>query len=151
MEGDDRGSDMWNLQLRIGVPELLFVGSLAVVAGLAVLFVVEWPIALVPAATYGLTSVAAYAAYRQHAREQVRAAETERAVSFRVIDNRGVCPAGRREGDLITVTGGATDLFVCEEARAVLRMAASERYNGREWCCPVNEHLLVFKREKSVA
>lgn len=142
---------MWNLQLRIGVPEMLFVGSLVFLTGLAVLFVVEWPVALIPAATYGITSVAVYALYRQHAREQVRAAEAERAVSFRVIETRGVCPVGRHEGDLITVTGGKTDPFVCEEARAVLRMAASERYDGREWCCPVYEHLLVFKKEQAAA
>ena len=72
-------------------------------------------------------------------------------MAFRVIGSRGTCPVGRREGDLITVTGGKVVPFLCEEAQAVLRMATTGPDGSREWCCPVYEHLLVFKEEKVAA
>jgi hypothetical protein len=142
---------MWNLQLRIGIAELVFACSLAFLAALAVLFVIEWPVALVPAVTYALASVAAHAGYRIHAGEQARVAETERAVTFRVIETRGACPVGRQRGDLVSVTGGRVTPFVCQEAQAVLKIASASPDSAQEWCCPLYEHLLVFKREKLAA
>ncbi len=142
---------MWSLHLRIGVPEFIVFGSLLFLAGLTALFIMEWPVGLIPAASYGIASVAAYAGYRQYAKERRRVEEAERAVRFRIVDTRGLCPVGRHAGEVITVGGAAVTPFVCEEARAVLQMAAQDRYDGKDWCCPVYEHLLVFRKEKAAA
>ena len=142
---------MWNVHLRIGPAELVMAGSLLLLASLVTLFIIEWPVGLVPAATYAVASTAAYTGYRQYAKERMRAEEASRAVRFRVIGSRGVCPAGRHEGDVITVGSQTVTPFVCEEARAVLRMATLAQYDGTAWCCPVFEHLLVFKKEKVAA
>lgn len=139
------------MQLRIGFAELMLVASVGLLAGLCVLFVVEWPVALIPAGTYGIASVASYAGYRQYARERQQAKANETIAQFRVVDTRGVCPAGRQPGDVITLMAGATTPFVCEAAGTVLRMAAADGMNGQQWCCPVYEHLLVFEREKVAA
>jgi len=142
---------MWSLQLRIGIPEIVFLASIAFLSGLVVLFVLAWPVGLVPTVTYGMASVAAYAGYRQHAAEQAHLAEAERVVAFRVIETRGTCPVGRRRGDLVTVSGSVVTPFLCEEASAVLKIASTSRDADKEWCCPLYEHLLVFKREKLAA
>jgi len=30
-------------------------------------------------------------------------------------------------------------------------MAALDRHDGKEWCCPLYEHMLVFRKEKQAA
>ncbi len=137
--------------VRIGIAEAVFAGSCVFLAGLIALFILEWPVGLIPAATYALSTTAGYVGYRQYTKERTRAEEAERSVRFRVIETRGVCPVGRHRGDVIAVTGGGVSPFVCEEARTVLQMAALDRYDGKEWCCPLYEHLLVFKKETRAA
>lgn len=73
---------------------------------------------------------------------------------FRVVDARGVCPSGFRIGDSITVgPSGSVAPELCPAAQAVLRLAATadESQEVKEWCCPVFDHLLVFRREVQVA
>ena len=40
---------------------------------------------------------------------------------------------------------------LCAEAEAVLRMAAADDSEVREWCCPVYDHLLVFRKLENVS
>jgi uncharacterized repeat protein (TIGR04076 family) len=143
---------MWAMKVSIGPAEVAAAAGLAFLAGLAVLFVLEWPVGLIPAVTFAMASSAAYAGYRLHEREQARAARAK-VVQFRVIDRHGVCPLGRHVGDVISYSGEHTEPFICEEARAVLAMATSgpDWERPKEWCCPVYEHMLVFRREKAAA
>ncbi len=140
------------VNLRIGLPEVVTMGSLLFLAALVVLFIVEWPVGLVPAATYAVASVGSYAGYRQYARERGKAAEGERAQRFRVVETRGDCPLGHRTGDVLTVSGGNVSPFVCPEASAVLRAASTADGDpARKWCCPVYDHLLVFEKQRAAA
>lgn len=71
------------------------------------------------------------------------------AVAFRVTGARGHCTLGRRVGDLIEVGGdGRCSPGLCSAAESALRVAAkaSDADAGQQWCCPVYDHLLVFKR-----
>ncbi|MDO8615469.1 MAG: hypothetical protein Q7T33_06990 [Dehalococcoidia bacterium] len=146
---------MWTLNLRIGPAEFILLASVLVAAALAgVAFTQDWLYALVPAMTYVLASAAGYGLWRRLQSEQQAIADTGATVRFRVVGGRGVCPLGHREGDLVAVSPrGAATPMVCPEAQAVLRLAAA---NGggqqvKEWCCPVYEHMLVFRRERVAA
>lgn len=149
---------MLTLNLRLGIAELALAASLVFIGALVVLFVVEWPVGLVPAASYAIASAGAYAGYRVHQRERAAAAVREEAadrkvtVKFRVVDTRGACPLGRRTGDVIAVgEDGAVSPFVCPEAAAVLQIAARDGQNVEQWCCPVYDHMLVMRREAVAA
>lgn len=78
-----------------------------------------------------------------------------RPMNFRVIDTHGECPKGIRMGDMISVTGTWREVtpHLCPYAESVLRVAAMEDEVAGigEWCCPVYDHLLVFRREISTA
>ncbi len=140
------------VNLRIGLPEVVTMGSLLFLAALVVLFIVEWPVGLVPAVAYAVASVGAYAGYRQYVRERGQAEEGERVQRFRVLETRGVCPLGRRAGELLTVSGGDVSPFVCPEASAVLRAASeADADPARKWCCPVYDHMLVFEKQRAAA
>jgi len=140
------------INLRVGLPEVITMGSLLFLAALVVLLIVEWPVGLVPAVSYAIASVGAYAGYRQYVRERNKAEVTERVQRFRVVETRGVCPLGHRTGDVMMVSGNDVSPLVCAEASAVLRAAsAADGEAARKWCCPVYDHLLVFERERVAA
>ena len=144
---------MWTLNIRIGRAELFTLASLPVVAALLVpAFMIDWTIALVPTMAYLVALGAAYTIYRRYAGE--RAAVVELATRFQVVDVRGVCPLGRREGDVVTIgPTGSVVPQLCAPAEAVLRLAAaaSEERAVKEWCCPIYDHMLVFRRELKAA
>jgi hypothetical protein len=145
---------------RIGLPEYLLAAVLLTVAALVVLAVNSgWGILIVPGTTYGVAAVGTYAIYRLASPRAVRVVQpafTDRraqaavAASFRVVETRGICPLGRRAGDLVSIgPAGEITPELCSHAEAVLRVASA---NGgeeevEEWCCPVYDHLLVFHRE----
>lgn len=67
--------------------------------------------------------------------------------TFKVVGSRGICPKGVAEGDFVEVTAsGPVIPGLCPQAEAVLHMAAKDNSGVREWCCPVYDHLLVFKK-----
>ena len=143
------------MYIRLGFAELFTGVSLLAVAGLVALgLTTDWTIALVPGLTYALAITAAYAGYRQYVHKKSVPKLLEIPARFRVVDSRGVCPFGYRKGDFVTVTRGRLVVpQLCPPAEAVLRLAADtgEEANVQEWCCPVYEHLLVFKRELQAA
>lgn len=156
---------------RPGVAEYCVIIGFVLMGGLAAWGVqTGWPIVMAPALTYVVASGAAYALYRHGQGEQppsadvsptVTLAETSSdaplprvagAVSFRVVEARGVCPLGRRVGEIVSVSrGGKVSLPVCPHAEATLRLAAAHDGNGeiKEWCCPIYDHFLVFRKEKA--
>ena len=143
------------MYIRLGFAELFTGVSLLAVAGLVALgLTTDWTIALVPGLTYALAITAAYAGYRQYVREKSVPKLLDLPARFRVVDSRGVCPFGYRKGDFVTVTRGRLVVpQLCPPAEAVLRLAADtgEEAKVQEWCCPVYEHLLVFRRELQAA
>ena len=69
------------------------------------------------------------------------------ATYFKVVGARGLCPKGINPGDFMKVTAdGCVTPGLCPEAEAVLNMAAGAESEIREWCCPVYDHYLVFKK-----
>jgi hypothetical protein len=147
---------MWTIRLRIGAPEALTLVSILAAVGLsATAIAYDWTFALVPGMTYLLASVGAYVLYGQLARERAQAQEAAAGViSFRVVETRGVCPLGHQTGDVVSVgAGGAVSPVLCHEAETVLALAAgsTEGEPAKEWCCPVYEHMLVFRRETAAA
>ena len=67
--------------------------------------------------------------------------------TFKVVGSRGICPKGVGQGDFVEVTAsGPVTPGLCPAAEAVLHMAAKDNSEVREWCCPVYDHLLVFKK-----
>jgi len=143
------------MYVRLGFAELFTAVSLLAVAGLVTLgLTTDWTIALVPGITYALAITAAYAGYRQYVREESVPKVLELPVRFQVVDSRGVCPFGHGKGDFVTVTRRGLVLpQLCPPAEAVLRLAteAGEEAQAQEWCCPVYEHLLVFRRAQVAA
>ena len=146
---------MWTINLRLGIAELALATGLAFLAGLTVLFILEWPVGLVPAVSYGLLLAVAYAGYRVHTAERQKASTQHaaevppqrQAISFRVVDTLGACPLGRRLGDVITVTPGhPTTPQVCPAAETVLRLAAADGRDVNRWCCPIYDHMLVLEK-----
>lgn len=74
------------------------------------------------------------------------------AAVFQVVGSRGICPKGFAQGDFLEVRGnGSVSPGLCAEAGAVLHMAAADNSEVREWCCPVYDHLLVFKKLDKVS
>ena len=146
---------MLTVNLRIGIAEIALAISLVLVAALMALFVIEWPVGLIPAASYAVATVGTYAGYRVHSREQVdaaRLAELEgESVKFRVVHTMGTCPLGHSTGDVIAVNAsGSVEPVVCPEAAAMLQMAARDGHVAR-WCCPIYDHMLIFRKEAVAA
>ena len=143
------------VEIRLGIAQLFTGASLLVVAGLVALsLMTDWSIALVPGLTCALAIAAVYAGYRHYVREKRAPGFLDIPTRFRVVDSRGVCPFGYRKGDFVTVTRGRLVVpQLCPLAEAVLRLAADTggEVQVQEWCCPVYEHLLVFRRELLVA
>src|SRR5574341_2440930 len=139
---------MLTVNFRFGTAELALAISLVFVVALMALFIAEWPIGLIPAASYALATAGTYAGYRVYSREQVNAArlaelESE-SVKFRVVHTMGTCPLGHSTGDVIAVNAsGSVEPMVCPEAAAMLQIAARDGHVAR-WCCPVYDHMLVF-------
>ncbi len=74
------------------------------------------------------------------------------ATYFKVVGSRGICPMGVTQGDFLKLAAsGSVTPSLCAEAEAVLRMAAANDSEVREWCCPVYDHLLVFKKLDKVS
>ncbi len=147
---------MWTIKLRIGTPEVLTLASiLAAVTLSAVAIAYNWTFALVPGMTYLFASVAAYVLYAQLTRERAQAQEEAAGViRFRVVETRGVCPLGHQKGDLVSVGArGVVSPALCPEAQTVLALASrgDEAQAAKDWCCPVYEHMLVFRRETAAA
>ena len=147
---------MLTVNLRFGTAELALAISLVFLSALVVLFIVEWPVGLVPAASYAVASVGTYAGYRVASRERdlaaARQAELEsESVKFRVVHTMGTCPLGHTTGDVIAVSAsGTVTPAVCPEAAAMLQMAARDGHVAR-WCCPVYDHMLVLRKEAVAA
>ncbi len=69
------------------------------------------------------------------------------ATYFKVVGSRGLCPKGINQGDFVKMSAsGRVSPGLCPEAEAVLHMATGDDSEIREWCCPVYDHLLVFKK-----
>ena len=146
---------MLTVNLRIGIAEIALAISLVFVVALIALFVVEWPIGLIPAASYGVATLGTYAGYRVHSRElalAARLAELEgESVKFRVVHTMGTCPLGHSTGDVIAVSAsGSVEPVVCPEAAAMLQIAARDGHVAR-WCCPVYDHMLILRKEAVAA
>lgn len=75
------------------------------------------------------------------------------ATYFKVVGNRGLCPKGLTQGDYLKVmANGTVAPHLCPEAEAVLNMAAKDDDSEvREWCCPVYDHLLIFRKLDKVS
>lgn len=73
--------------------------------------------------------------------------EATPVTTFKVTGARGICPRGVVQGEFIEVTAsGPVIPSLCPVAETVLHMAAADDSEVREWCCPVYDHLLVFKK-----
>ncbi len=145
---------MWTLSIRLGLAEFATAFLLLAVAALLVpAFLGGWIIALVPGLTYVLAIGAAYMLYRRYRSEQAQVEPAAVAVTFRVVDVRGVCPLGRQTDDVVTVDlAGSAAPLLCPPAEAMLRLAAAEEEGeSNQWCCPIFDHLLVFQREVQAA
>ena len=155
------------------VAGIVTFSSFAVVVAVVTFAVLSgWTIALVPGLAYVIAMLAAYVAYRlsrrrtvatgyaaaasqvfQHADSQTftpSPALSEAAVAtFRVTDIVGVCPLGYDVGTVISVDpSGVVQPRLCAPAETVLRFAANgEEDEVNEWCCPIYDHFLVFRRE----
>jgi hypothetical protein len=139
---------MWTL--RIGMAEAFLAASVAALMALVVVaFAAGWPIALIPAITYGLAVVAIYKLAKAYARDEAEASQPLDAVArFEVVEVRGRCQLGRHTGDVIKVgPAGSVTPVLCPDAERVLRQAANMR-DARvdQWCCPIYDHMLVFRR-----
>ncbi len=146
----------WTFTLRLGWAEVTTATSLlAVAAALAVALAGGWGIAAIPGLTYALGIGAAYTVFRRYGAEHIHAEKPGSAgvTAFRVTGTRGLCPRGRRDGDLLLLdTAGGITPEVCPLAAAVLNTAARDGvHQVEEWCCPVFDHLLVFRREPQAA
>ena len=71
------------------------------------------------------------------------------ATFFKVVGTRGTCPRGLTEGDFLRAgSDGSISPALCAEAEAVLRMAAGVDIDVKQWCCPIYDHMLVFKKQE---
>ncbi len=155
-----------------GPPEYGLAAALVLVIAVAALAArAGHPIVLVPAIGVALIFGAAYALHRLHAREaaglhlvesageaavpipiplHAREAPKPVAAAFRIVGAHGaICPRGCGIGQIVTLDAtGRTSPQLCPAAEAVLRMAASGEAAEpvKEWCCPIHDHLLVFRR-----
>jgi hypothetical protein len=74
------------------------------------------------------------------------------ATYFKVVGARGLCPKGINPGDFMEVSAnGLVTPHLCPEAELILNMAAGTDSETREWCCPVYDHYLVFKKLDKVS
>lgn len=163
---------MQGKQSRFGMAEIATLSGFLIVATIVgVALSNGWIIAIIPGITYVLAVTAAYLLHRRYgvaraSAAQPQAAARQRAVlrpvvvpvqaaplAFRVVDTRGVCPLGYKKGVVVTMTtGGSVHPPLCAAAETVLRLAAKEDpTKSSDWCCPVYEHLLVFRREAQTA
>ncbi len=144
---------MWTINVRLGWVEWFTLFSvLAVTVLVGAAFRAGWFIALVPGLTYLLAIGAAYLLYVSDRDKGGEASAV--AAAFRVVDSRGVCPLGRRSGELVRVDpAGSVVPQLCPPAEAVLRQAVitGQEQEVKRWCCPIFDHLLVFEREHSAA
>lgn len=142
--------------MRLGPAELFLAGSLLAVSGLlTVAFLNDWFIALVPAATYALAIGVAYGFYRRYvSREADVSKPVDSVARFRVVLVQGRCLLGRREGEVLTVgPAGAVTPPLCAPAEQVLRraVAVAQEQEVEGWCCPIFDHMLVFRRVSEAA
>lgn len=141
---------MCTVKVRLGFAELLVAASAVAVVGLLVVALVyDWTYGLIPALTYGLAIAVSYGVYTRFREiEAESAVPFESVMHFRVVDTRGECTLGRKTGDVIKVgpAGGVTPTL-CLPAAFALRRAAVDASRGSvdEWCCPVYDHMLVFR------
>ncbi len=163
---------MRHTQFRFGMAEITtLMGFLLVAAIVGVAISKGWTIAIIPGITYALAMTAAYLLHRRYGAARASAAQPQAAarqpaelrpvvvpvqtapLAFRVVDTRGVCPLGYKKGVVVTMTtGGSVHPPLCAAAETVLRLAAKEDpAKSSDWCCPVYEHLLVFRRETQTA
>lgn len=145
---------MCTFNVRIGIPELLVAASAAIViALLAVAIAYDWTYAIVPAATYGLAIAVSYTLYRLYRRYEAEVTVPfESVVRFKVVDTRGTCTLGRKTGDVITVgPAGSVTPILCTPATVALRNAAvtAPKTEVDEWCCPIYDHMLVFRASRA--
>lgn len=74
------------------------------------------------------------------------------ATYFKVVGTRGLCPRGIVQNDFLKMSAdGTVAPGICPAAEKVLHMAADDDSDVREWCCPVYDHMLVFKKLDKVA
>ncbi|MBI4296965.1 MAG: hypothetical protein HY676_00355 [Chloroflexi bacterium] len=152
-------------KMRVGWAEYGGLAGLAMVVGLVAWSVLGgWTIAIIPGLTYVLASGTVYLLYKQHQRERAEtlvaspamkaAVSLAQAMTFRVVGAKGVCPLGRHVGDVLRLEpDGEVTPRVCPHAAATLRLAVREDQGEevQEWCCPIYDHLLVFRREVKAA
>lgn len=139
------------MTIRLGLAEIFIVASLAIVASvLTVAFLSGWTFAVVPGLTYALAVVVAYWLYRWYAGAEAEMTTPLASLArFRVVGTQGACLLGRGEGDVITVgPAGSVSPQLCAHAEVVLRKAATAgtRDEVKDWCCPVYDHMLVFRK-----
>lgn len=153
-----------------GWPTYLFMASLVICAGIMALALASGlTLAIVPGVTYAVAATAIYSIYQTEAQRaaepQITAAAAGAVVarsltdvaipaSFRVVGARGACPLGRRVGDVLSVdAAGGVSPQVCPHAEAMLQAASLEAGESdvTEWCCPIYDHLLVFRPEAVAA
>ena len=73
-------------------------------------------------------------------------------IYFKVVGSRGICPKGVTQGDFLKLTAsGHVTPSLCAVAEGVLHVAAADDSEVREWCCPVYDHLLVFRKLDKVS
>ncbi len=74
------------------------------------------------------------------------------ATYFKVVGSRGICPWGITQGDFLKLaSSGLVTPSLCAVAEGVLHVAAADDSEVREWCCPVYDHLLVFRKLDKVS
>jgi hypothetical protein len=149
---------MAEARARSSLVEIVFLGSLLILTCL-ILWAASmgWTIAIMPGLIVVMASLVAYAIYRWRWRPGEpeerpilwSGAADATLASFRVVGVDGPCPQGFGMGDRITIgRSGAVSPVICEHAAAALRMAASDPTGDvQEWCCPVQDHRLILKRE----
>lgn len=114
-----------------------------------------------PTLVFVLIALGGYAIYRwqwkpgtEEDRPVLWSGPTDVTVAtFRVCGMEGVCPGGIAIGDRIEVRrSGKLSPDLCEHAAAALRRAANDPEVGVEhYCCPIEDHRLVFEREEEPA
>jgi hypothetical protein len=149
---------MAEARVRSGLWEYVWIGGLLLMAGAALWAAGAGRTTLAaPTLVFVLIALAGYAVYRwqwQPGTPDERpvlwsgAADVTLA-SFRVIEVDGACPRGFGVGDRITLgRSGALSPVLCDHAAAALRKAAGDANPGvQQWCCPVQDHRLIFERE----
>ena len=158
----------------VEVVSLAGLGLVALVVGTAV--AEGFTVALVPGLIYVFAISALYLGYRYRLAFPYRMAngspihpaswsgasvqrsdtaelsEKTEPVTFRVVGTRGVCPLGHGKGMSFEVDpSGTVQPHLCAPAEAVLCSTALEGNGVREWCCPIYDHYLVFRRETVAA